>query len=50
MTRERGEGGTYLKNTQLDGWNVLSNDPIFIFSQHFHQINQQKGTVVLGGG
>lgn len=38
---------TSLKKTQLDGWNSLSNVPIFILSQHFHQINQQQRTVVL---
>lgn len=34
-------------HTQLDGWDSLSNVPIFILSQHFHQINQQRRTVVL---
>lgn len=40
-------GMTSFKKTQLDGWNSLSNVPIFILSQHFHQINQQQRTVVL---
>ncbi len=35
------------EKTQSDGRNSLSNAPVFILSQHVHQINQQKRTVVL---
>lgn len=47
ISGEKGQQGGHLLKTKLDGWNTLSRVPIFILTQHFNTINQQKKTVVL---